>query len=161
MRWAFDPGSARPPLGDGSPHVRFVGGDGIPSAMFTAHRADCECSNPLLWVRVVRRYRTAVLPAEQRGDQNGGCPDPRAITVEAGVMRCAITEPEPSWEDWEHEAMVQLDDSHRVDRALCRAMQCIERDNIGHSTLLEAGEPWGPHGGVVAWTQWAHVQLAR
>ncbi|MCM6774981.1 hypothetical protein NDR87_26410 [Nocardia sp. CDC159] len=159
LRLAFSENSATPPLGGGSPHVRFFAGDSLPLAAWAGHSASCDCADPMLWVRVVRRFRTATLPNEEPGEISG-CAIPRAITIEAGVMRCAVVAAEPPWDELEREALVQLDDSHRVDAALCRAMQCAERENAAQSTLLAAGEPFGPEGGVIAWTQWAHAQLA-
>lgn len=160
LRWAFSANQATPPLGGGTEHVRFFGGDSIPFAAWNSHASSCGCNEPLVWARVVRRYRSGGLPEERFGGPNAGCVDPRAITVEAGVMRCAITDPEPSWDDLEREAMVQLDDSYRLDVALCRAMGCAEVEGMAISTLLAAGEPFGPEGGVLAWTQWIHAQLA-
>ncbi|MBF6138124.1 hypothetical protein IU501_34715 [Nocardia otitidiscaviarum] len=159
LRESFSPNQKTPPLGGGTEAVRFLGGDGIPVAAWNGHRSACGCQEPMLWVRVVRRYRTAVLPDEQYGDRNGGCKDPRAITIEAGVLRCAVTDAEPTWEDLEQEALTQLDDAYRLDIALGRAMCCAEENSIIHASLLAAGEPWGPEGAMIAWTQWAHAQL--
>lgn len=159
LRQAYSENAVTPPLGGGSPHVRFFAGDTLPLAAWVGHRNDCSCNDPMLWVRVVRRFRSRDLPNEEAAILGAGCGAPRAITIEAGVMRCANTDAEPRWEDLEQEALVQLDDSYRVDAALCRAMQCAEDDNKALSTALAAGEPYGPEGGVIAWTQWAHAQL--
>lgn len=159
LRLAFDPKSATPPLGGGSPHIRLLGGDGIPAALFHPYR-EAGCKEPLLWVRLVRRYYTELLP-EESGRSTSGCARPQAMTVEAGVMRCSTMDPEPEWSDIEREALTQLDDGYRIDAALCRAMQCARDEHRALDTYMAAGEPWGPNGGVIAWTQWAHVQVSK
>lgn len=158
LRLAFDPKSATPPLGGGTPSIRLVGGDGIPQAYFHPYR-EAGCSEPLVWVRLVRRYYTELLP-EESGRTTTGCARPAALTVEAGVLRCSTMDPDPPWTDIEREALTQLDDGYRVDAAMRRAMKCARDEHRAHDTYLSPGEPWGPHGGVIAWTQWVHVQVA-
>lgn len=157
LRTAFNPGQLHPPLGGGTAHVRFFAGDTIPTAAWNAHSQSCGCGEPMLWVRVVRRWRTTQFPNEFVGA--APCGTPRAVTIEAGIMRCAITEPEPAWDDYEQEAMVAVDDSWRLDAALKRAMQCAETEHVANQTALAAGEPFGPEGGILAWAQHAHAEL--
>ncbi|WP_280466812.1 hypothetical protein [Nocardia cyriacigeorgica] len=159
MRWAFSEAQTTPPLGGGSEDVRFFAGDGLPVAAWMGHSSQCKCASPMLWVRVVRRFRTSELPDERPG-RKAGCLDPMALTIEGGVMRCAVTAARPTWEQWEREAQVQLDDSFRLDQALLQAQRSIE-ENVAVDTMLGAGEPYGPEGGVIAWTQWIHIQLRK
>ncbi|MGA6208058.1 hypothetical protein ACPESR_25225 [Nocardia testacea] len=159
LRRAFTEDQTTPPMGGGAQTVRFLAGDALPGAVWNAHRTGCDCEKPMIYLRVVRRFRTSQLPEERR-DQKSGCDEPRALTVEAGIMRCAITDAEPEWDDLEQEAFVALDDSFRLDQALVWAMADIE-EKVALSTMLAAGEPYGPEGGIIAWTQWAHIQLRQ
>ena len=160
MRCVFSEAQTTPPLGGGTEHVRFFAGEGMPAVAWAGHLSSCGCEGPLLWMRVVRRFRTSELPDERPGTRDTGCPEPMAITIETGVMRCAVMDAEPTWEQWDHEAQVQLDDSFRLDRALVRAADKIEQ-TVAYSTLVAAGEPYGPEGGVIAWSQWLHIQLRQ
>ncbi|MGI5216261.1 hypothetical protein [Nocardia sp. CA-290969] len=159
MKRAFTNGQTTPPFGGGTDTVRFFAGDTMPLAVWNGYASGGNCGDPLAWVRVVRRFRTTQLPEERR-DQKSECTETKALTVEAGIMRCAVTEPEPDWDALEKEALAALDDSVRIDQALVWAMADIE-EKVALSTMIAAGEPYGPEGGVIAWTQWAHIQLRQ
>ena len=62
----------------------------------------------------------------------------------------------PSWEDYATEAEISLDDSWRIELALCRAAALIR--GIGYSAGIGEVSPYGPEGGVVAWMGEAYVQ---
>lgn len=158
LRTAFDPQAANPPVGGGTANVRFFAGDSIPLAAWDAHAEGCGCNEPFLWVRLVQRYRTKNFPEPFRGAAR--CNETSsALEIEVGAARCAIVKEEPEWCDWEKEAAVNLDDSRRVDAALCHAMACArDADDVG-LTAIGPVVPWGPNGGVIAvyGTVWVQV----
>lgn len=151
----FSPNSPCPPAGGGQAMVRFFGGDAIPMAAWNAHSQSGQCLDPFLWVRVLRRYRTADFPGQTVSVD--ACTLPRVIQLEMGVGRCATVELEPSWQDYEAEAEVSLDDSWRMELALCRATAMVRK--AGYVAGSDAIEPYGPDGGVVAWTGVSYVQF--
>lgn len=155
MREVFHPDSECPPVGGGGTEVRFFGGDAIPMAAWNAHTTGEGCDTPFLWVRVLRRYRTNALPTPMI--DTTACGLSRAIALELGVGRCATVEAEPSWEEYAAEAEISLDDSWRVESALCRAAALNRALNYTAAT----GEvsPYGPEGGVVAWTGTIYVEF--
>ncbi len=152
----FDPTSDCPPVGGGTTTVRFFGGDAIPMAAWNAHTSGGEeCQIPFLWIRVIRRFRTREFPNQEVGID--ACSLPRVIALEIGAGRCATVDLDPSWEDYAAEAEVSLDDSWRVELALCRAAARIR--GIGYSAGSGEVSPYGPEGGVVAWMGEAYVQF--
>jgi len=154
MAEAFDPDSENPPV-VGTTTVRFFGGDGIPMAAWEAHASGVGCAEPFLWVRLVRRYRSEEFPAPAI-DLNA-CGLPRVMEFEVGVGRCAVVDLEPSWEDYAAEAAISLDDSWRVELALCRIGALVRR--MGYTAGTGEISPYGPEGGVVAWTGVSYVQF--
>jgi len=152
----FDPDGGTPPVGGGRAVVRFFGGDAIPMAAWNAHsQAGDDCADPFLWVRVLRRYRTYEFPGQAVAAE--ACALPRVIQLEMGVGRCATVDVNPSWEDYAAEAEVSLDDSWHMERALCRATAAVR--GLGYVAGSDAIEPYGPDGGVVAWTGVSYVQF--
>lgn len=154
MSEVFDPNSENPP-DNGTTVVHFFGGDAIPMAAWEAHSTGDGCDIPFLWVRLVRRFRTDDFPSPAV-DVNS-CGLPRVLEFEVGVGRCAVTEIEPSWEDYAIEAAVSLDDSWRIELALCRAGALVRRQ--GYSAATGEVLPYGPEGGVLAWTGVSYVQF--
>jgi hypothetical protein len=154
LRDAFKPDSSFPPE-NGTDIVRFFAGEGPATAAWDAHTNDTGCDVPFLWVRVMRRYRTEQLPAPAVRDNPCGLP--RAVAIEVGVGRCAVIEQEPDWGDYEAEASVSLDDSWRIELALCAAAKRLRADNY----IVAADEisPYGPEGGIIAWTGIVYVQF--
>lgn len=158
LRRFFTPEQQVPPLGGGTDTVNIVAGEVASPPPWVGVRDDddtsCDDCGPYLWVRLVRRWRTEEFPTEATA---GGCGLQPAITIEAGIARCHPFDPSPA--DLEEIAMVQLDDSWRIDRALCAAMREAESKGVVANTGLGAGEPFGPEGLVIAWLQTAHAQL--
>lgn len=156
LRAAFDPASPCPPTGGGKTAVvRFFGGDGIPMAAWNAHTDGEGCDHPFLWVRVIRRYRTNNLPTPVI--DTTACGLSRVIALEIGVGRCATVEISPSWQEYAAEAEVSLDDSWRIESALCYAAALNRK--LGYSCATDAIAPYGPEGGVVAWTGTIYVEF--
>lgn len=152
---AFAPNSDCPPLGGGSTTVRFFGGDAIPMAAWDAHSQAEDCATPFLWVRVLRRFRTKQFPTPASSIESCGLP--RVIALEVGVGRCAVIDMEPDWQAYANEAEVSLDDSWRIELALCRAAS--KTVTLGYPAGIGEVAPYGPEGGVVAWTGDAYVQF--
>lgn len=162
MKEAFDPNSSNPPDGGGSEVVRLFAGEAIPLAAWNAHAAESrnnrgECGDPFLWVRLTRRFRTQTFPAQFVGP--APCGLPVVLALEVGVGRCAIVDLEPTWDDYANEAEISIDDSWRIELALCRALSKALEDECATNTAVEAIVPYGPEGGVIAWMGTAYVQL--
>lgn len=152
LRAWFGPSEHCPAAVGTSEAVRFFAGDGAPLAAWDSH-ASASCDEPFLWVRAMRRYHTAAFPREELAATNP-CGLPRVLPVELGVGWCAYV-PEPDRVDWNEyatEAAVSMDVSWRLSEALCQAAAILGQDEegrqIGTGTLL----PYGPEGGVIAWT---------
>lgn len=150
MKDVFNPESVQPPLGGGSTDVRVFAGDAAPLSAWDAHRAECECGQPFLWVRLMRRYRSKEFPAPYVGPNP--CPLPVVAAIEVGVGRCAAMTAEGcDWDTYAEEAEISLDDSWRIELALCRATAILTREDCAELTATDAVIPYGPEGGVVAW----------
>lgn len=149
MREAFDPNSSYPPLGGGSKTVRVFAGDGAPLDAVDMHISECA-KDPFLWVRLVRRYRSQTFPSPYVGAD--GCATQVAVAVEMGVGRCAVlSAEEPCWDDLANEAEISLDDSGRIELALCRASALMKDRQCSDMQAIDAIVPFGPEGGVIAW----------
>lgn len=158
LRLAFSNDSSQPPVGLGTDTVRFVAGDALPMAMWDAHTdSGQDCDRPLVWVRLSRRYRTQAFPAQVVSSDS--CSKPVVAVVEAGIARCAVTDVEPSWEQYEREAEVSLDDSWRLERALCHAAESLRSSGCATNAGVDNLVPYGPEGGVIAWMGELYVQL--
>lgn len=158
---AFDPHQPDTSPLQGPPHgaggagaVRLFAGDAPPLDAFNAHTGECGCDAPFLWVRLVRRYRTSDFPAPAVG---AGCGADPAVTVEAGVARCAALGAEPAWQEWEEEAAAALDDSWRLETAMCWAAAALAR--CGMDAAQDETVPHGPDGGAAGWVATMHVRL--
>ncbi|MCM6777935.1 hypothetical protein NDR87_31445 [Nocardia sp. CDC159] len=158
LRAQFDPTQDVPPLGGGTDRVHILAGEVVVPPPWVGFSDDssasCEGCGPYLWVRLVRRWRTGDFPAEAA---TGSCMDRRACTIEAGIARCHPFEAAPA--ALEQAAAVQWDDSWRIDAALCAALRDAEDAGAATDSALGPGEPYGPEGLVLAWTQVAHAQL--
>ena len=155
---AFTGGSTNPPLGGGTDTVRIFAGDATPLAAWDAHAAECDCNAPFVWIRLARRYRSDAFPTPTVGATPCGAPVVAALEI--GVGRCAVVDAEPSWQDYEDEALISFDDSWRIELALCRASQHIAADpDCATNTATDQVIPYGPEGGVIAWLGTLYVQL--
>ncbi|WP_280248807.1 hypothetical protein [Nocardia abscessus] len=156
LRVFFAPDSARPPLGGGTETVHVLAGDTVvpPPWLAGDDQDSCADCGPYLWVRLARRWRTKNFPEESAA---AGCDIGRAITVEVGIARCHPLEGTPL--ELEEHAACQWDDSWRIENALCRAMRAAEEAQAATDTVVGAGEPFGPDGLVLVWTQIAHARL--
>lgn len=151
----FSPDSSCPPIGGGCEVVRRFHGDGAPLSAWMSHSNTAGCEQPFLWVRLARRYRSAAFPSPTVVDDP--CGHPRVIAVEIGAARCAVLDAEPPWEAYEHEFDTGLDDSWRLELALCRITKQLREQTPAVS--VDAISPYGPDGGVVAWTAMLYIQL--
>lgn len=160
LRVLFADGSPAPPIAGGTGDIRFFAGDAPPFAAWNLHSNQTDCHGPFVWVRVVNRFRSTAttFPAPYGGDNP--CGSSRTITLEVGVARCAVVDADPSWEEYENEAEVSLDDSWRIEQALCVAAGEITRSQCGNRVGVGVISPYGPEGGLIAWTGTLTVQLA-
>ncbi|MEU1550201.1 hypothetical protein [Nocardia sp. NPDC005745] len=160
LRAVFALDSPRPPLGGGTETVHILAGETVvPPPWLAGDQDDCADCGPYLWVRLARRWRT--------GDQRSGgvfrdalagaCGQKRAITIEVGIARCHPLDGTP--QELEEQAAIQWDDSWRIDNALCRAMSAADDAQVITDSAIGPGEPAGPQGLAVIWTQTAHAQL--
>lgn len=157
LRMVFDPASESPPDGGGSTTVHFFGGDAIPLAAWDAHNDGDDCTHPMLWVRLARRYRSETFPAPAVSAVN--CGIPRSLAMEIGVARCAVIGAEVDLAAYSREAEISLDDSWRIEMALCVAGQLAKQNGHAISYAVDTIVPYGPDGGVVAWVGTAYVQI--
>lgn len=153
LREAFDPAGPCPPDGKGSTTVRFFASDGgLPFW-------DSTCKEPFLWVRVQQRYRSTVgnFPSAFVADGSCGSSSIRVLALELGVARCSSHEANPTWAKLEKEAEISLDDSWRIEKALCGIVSRLRSKSRAVGT--DSIAPTGPEGGVMAWTGVAYVQF--
>lgn len=129
--------------------VHLVAGEGPAIAQI-----DPQCESPFLWTRLMRRFRSASFPDAAVAPTP--CRLPRAVAVEIGVGRCAVLEREPSFDDFENEAVISLEDGWRVECVLSSAARQLGED---YAVAVDAVEPFGPEGGVIGWTAVIYVQF--
>lgn len=151
---AFNPASEFPPDGGGSITCRVVAGDAVSLELWDAHAQGSDCAEPFLWVRVMRRFRAKTFPTPILATD---CATQRVVELEIGVARCTKLSAEPDWDELAEEAEISLDDSFRIEVALCRAMAAL----TDHGRTVSTGTitPYGPDGGVVAWNGTLFVSL--
>jgi len=161
LKQVFAPDSSHPPLGGGTEKVRVFAGEAAPLSAVDLHLADEDCAcgqQPFLWVRLVRRYRSRAFPQPYVGDDP--CGSPVVVAVEIGVARCAVMFSDScEWEDYANEAEVSLDDSWRIELALCRAATLMKRANCSDVVAFDSIIPYGPEGGVIAWYGTLYARL--
>ena len=161
----FDPAPTAPavaPLGGGTDVVWQLAGDIIapPPWVGIGESDDIdpnEC-DPYLWVRLVQRWR-------QGQSQNmtassfaiPKCGQARGITIEAGIARCYPLDGTP--EEMAQRSLVLLDDSWRMDLALCAAMKDAKDNAVAKETGIGTGAPFGPEALVLTWAQSAYAQF--
>lgn len=119
------------------------------------------CSG-LVWVNVLRLYRTTRFPDEDPG--LSPCVGQRAMVVQIGAARCVGVLDDygnpPSPDRMGHDALVGLDDAARLERAACRAINNLDERGVIVQAAWSATEPTGPEGGALAWTLSITMQLA-
>lgn len=130
-------------------NVRYFAGDGAPLAAWDSH-ASQGCEEPFVWVRMIRRYRSQTFPAPTIN--TSPCGLTRVVSVELGVGWCALVEQEPTWAEYAREAEISQDVSWRIEEALCMASRLLTRDSSERLTGTDTITPYGPEGGVIAWT---------
>lgn len=156
LKRLFDPGQPCPPDGGGTENVRFFAAEGPPIEVWNAHNAGSgQCKEPFVWVRLVTRYRSENFPTPTVAKQS--CDLPVVVVLEIGVARCSVVDERARWSAYAKEAEVSLDDSWRIELALCTAAKALRADN--HAVGTDSITPYGPEGGVYAWSALAYVQL--
>ena len=146
MRDLFSPKSSCPPLGGGSERVWFLAGDCAPIE-------EVNCSQPFLWVRLAARYHSEGFP--DVSVVVSPCGAPEVLVVEVGVARCASME-DPNFDDYTNEAAVSLDDCWRLSRMQCALARELNNEHqVGADTIT----PYGPEGGVIAWTSTLDISV--
>jgi hypothetical protein len=138
MRAVFSTKSECPPLGGGSDKVWLFAGEGAPLD-------EVNCNQPYLWVRVGSRFKSEVFP--EPSVIIGPCGAQEVIVVEVGVGRCALTG-DPTLDQYTDEARVGLDDSWRLSKIPCLVAGSLDGHQVGCDTIV----PYGPEGGIIAWT---------
>ena len=161
LRENFLPSSADPPMGTGTDNVHLFGGDVFPIEAWDYFRGpeNAGCDERFIWVRLVRRYRSREFPTPYLGADS--CGVPVAIAVEVGVARCSVvlTTESCDWDCYATEAEIGLDDGWRIECALATASARIRDAYCSAAVALDSVQPFGPEGGVVAWTSVLYAQL--
>lgn len=149
LRAVFTPESICPPLGGGSDIVRFFAGEAAPLAAFQSF----GCSEPFLWVRLVNRFRSKDFPTPLT---SASCSSRPVAAIEIGAARCAPIDRRIDFDKLATQAETSLDDSWRIERALCLIAGEVKNTalNVGSDTV----DPYGPDGGVTAWTGVSYIQ---
>lgn len=130
--------------------VRLFAGDGIPLAAWNSIQG---CGDVFVWVRIVRRYRTRTFPTPTI--DSAPCSLTKALALEVGVASCASMEESPRWEDYAREADEAMDTAWRLEEALCvmsKRLKTGEGEDAERLTGTDTVTPYGPDGGVLAWT---------
>ena len=146
----------RPPLGGVVPEVEHRPGADV--ALDGLWVGDCP---GLVWVNVIRVFRSADFPAET---DEATCRGQLAALIQVGAARCVGVVDNhgypPTAERMEHDALVGLDDAARLERAVCAAAKAADDRGLILQSTWGASEPHGPQGGALAWTKTMTVQLA-
>ncbi|MBV9871738.1 MAG: hypothetical protein JO214_14050 [Frankiaceae bacterium] len=147
----FKPDSAVPARVGTTTTVRAFAGDGAPLTAWDSHASE-SCSEPFVWTRLMRRYRSQTFPSPTI--DTSPCKLPRVVAVEIGVGWCAYV-PEPDRviaAEYEKEAEISGDTSWRMEEALCMASALLRQDDGSRQVGTDTIAPYGPEGGVIAWT---------
>jgi hypothetical protein len=127
--------------------VRVFAGDGLPLAAWNSIQ---RCGDVFAWVRVVRRFRTRAFPNPTI--DTAPCGLLKAVALEIGVASCASMDENPSWNDYAREADESMDTAWRIEEALCIMSKRLRLDDSERLTGVDTITPYGPDGGVLAWT---------
>lgn len=149
--------SDSPPLGGAMETIEHRPGADV--ALDGLFFGDCP---GLAWVNVIRMFRTDAFPAES--NRLSPCTGAPAVILQAGASRRVSTVDNhgypPTAEAMEHDALVGLDDAHRLELALCRAARRCDDLGLIHSATWSAIEPIGPQGGTLSWVATLTMQIA-
>ena len=163
MGAAFNPNDAvATPKGGGTSNVRVFAGEGELPASLIVNTGSGECVEPLVWVRLAQRYlaRDTGFPDAFTGRLGCGEADVHpALAVEVGVGRCSTMEDDPAWDTLADEADISLDDSYRL--MLGVELARVRLQGWARAFAADTVAPFGPHGGVIAWTGMAYVSYER
>ena len=129
--------------------IRFLAGDTAPIEAWDSHKSQ-GCDEPMVWVRIMRRYRSREFPTVTL--KTSPCKALRVVALEVGVAWCANVEEEPSWADLARQAEESQDTTWRIEEALCMASALLAGDDAQRHVGTDIIAPWGPEGGVIAWT---------
>jgi hypothetical protein len=159
VQQVFSPTSEFPPLGGGTEIVRLFANNTMPTEIIDLHVAECECEYPFLWVRLLRRYRSENFPQPSVAPAMCGV---QVVEVEIGIARCAALRDPGScdWTDLEEEFEISMDDSWRIERALCLSVGLLKRSGCSDMVAMDAVVPHGPEGGVFGWVGTLYVNLS-
>lgn len=145
LKAVYAAGLECPPLGGVTDRVHFFAGDGAPIE-------EVHCDSPVLWVRLTSRHRSDDFP--EPSIVASPCGSLEVIVLELGVARCADMDPSPKIRGTEAE--IALDDTWRLSKAMCLASRQLSTDHyVGTDVIV----PYGPEGGVIAWTTNMYVSL--
>jgi hypothetical protein len=143
---AFNPkDDVKPPEGGGSTVVRVIAGDAVALELWDAHAVGSNCTEPFLWVRIRRRFRSERFPSPTIDITD--CTLPEVVELEIGIGRCTRVSEVVDWKQQAAEAVVALDDSWRLSMASCLFRDLLTNHDVGVGTI----NPYGPEGGVVGW----------
>lgn len=147
-----------PPLGGVVPEVEHRPGSDV--ALDGLMDGNCP---GIVWVNCHRIYTTTEFPAET--DNPRPCTGQNAAAIQLGAARCCATVDDrgypPSPADMERDALIGLDDAHRLKVAACRAIRRAKDLDLIDDAVQSALEPYGPAGGILAWTLNTSTLLTR
>ncbi|UXE04397.1 hypothetical protein SEA_FUNSIZED_26 [Mycobacterium phage Funsized] len=143
----FGPRDTAPALAGQVSEVRLFAGEGIPLAAWNSIGG---CGDVFAWVRVLRRYRTRAFPTATI--DAAPCGLAKAVAIEVGLASCASMDEQPRWEDYAREADESMDTAWRLEEALCVMSRRLKLDDSERLTGTDTIVPYGPDGGVLAWT---------
>lgn len=147
MKAVFDPASPCPPVGGGSKVVMFFAGDGAPID-------EVNCDRPTLWVRLVARFKSVIFP--EPAPMVSPCGGLDVIQIELGIVRCSRMGGDITRAQQSVESEIALDDSWRLGKVMCAVASVLDpATNIGTDMVV----PYGPEGGLIAWTTNMYVSV--
>lgn len=120
------------------------------------------CSGQV-WVNVLRVWRSESFPTVSA--ESSSCRSPVTIDLQVGAARRVCTVDDggypPSADAMGHDALVGLDDTARIDRAVCLALRACDDCGLTIQSVVAPIEPVGPQGGILAWTTVVTIQLSH
>ena len=141
-------GEQCPPRVGQAPAVRFFAGDSAPLTAWDSH-ASQGCT-PFVWVRLMRHYLSTTFPTPSIS--TSPCGAINVVAIELGVGWCAVIDEQPAWDQYQAEFLDSTDVRWRMGMAMCRAAAQLGKDVEGRQVGTDTLAPYGPEGGVIAWT---------